>query len=718
MSVRDLLPPEVADILTEWGISELFPPQVEVARRGLVRKGNFVLASPTASGKTLAAEIAALHDLLHEGKCVYVVPLRAIASEKYESFRARYGPLGFSVRMSVGDYDSSEEPLGRHDVIITTYEKLDSIIRHDPAWLSELTTAVFDEIHFAHDSERGPTIEMTVAKLIDSNPNIRRIALSATVANLEEVSAWLEAEPISVPWRPVPLRVGAYSRSGGIILWEDGGEEKIPRRTGMPEVDLALRSVRDGGQVLIFYPTRRSSVAGAFKVARALSAHMIGFDRDATRELAESILSLEPRTRLLEKLAEACRGGAAFHHAGLPYRARRTVEGAFRRGVLLAIAATPTLAAGVNLPARTVVIKSHKRYDRTKGRQAPITVMEFHQMAGRAGRPGFDEVGEAIVVASSRKDAEELLREYSAGKIEPIVSKLDDPHKFRTHLLSLIVLKSPASARDVSTVLERTLLHIQAGEEVVSRLIPPALDFLVREGFVREVSGGRLAATMFGIRTAQLYVDPVSALMMAKASERLLSVDERVRDASALHLIGLLPDMYKAPVRSRESPEVEELLEEIEPLIPPEELPLEVTFSWFSAVKMAAVLRAWIEEAPEALIEETYGVEPGDLRSYVEVATWLAYAFSEIARLFGRPKEAAYLRNLSARLEAGVKQEILHLTRIPGVGRRRARLLYSAGFKTLEDLAKASPRALQAIPGIGPKLAENIIREAAALLPR
>ncbi len=718
MSLADLVPQEVAEVLERWGISEFFPPQRAVAERGLIPRGNFVLASPTASGKTLAAEMAALHDLLHGGKCVYVVPLRAIATEKYESFRARYEPLGFSVRMSVGDYDSSEEPLGRHDLIITTYEKLDSIIRHDPAWLGELTTAVFDEIHFTHDPERGPTIEMTVAKLIDSNPDVRRIALSATVANLDEISAWLEAEPISVEWRPVPLRIGAYSRSGSAVLWEDGSEEEVPRRTGVPEVDLALRSVRDGGQVLVFYPTRRSAVAGAFKLSRAFSAHMVGLDREAARELASSILEMEPRTRLLEKLAEAVGGGAAFHHAGLPHRARRVVEEAFRRGLLLAAAATPTLAAGVNLPARVVVIRSHKRYDRSRGRSAPISVMEFHQMAGRAGRPGFDEIGEAIVVASTRKEAEGLLRDYSAGRIEPIVSKLDDPHKFRTHLLSLIVLKSPASPEDISKVLERTLLRVQADEGAISGLVPPALNFLLREGFIREAHGGRLSATAFGVRTSQLYIDPVSALMMARASERLMSVGEEARDASTLHLIGLLPDMYRAPVRSREPPEVEDLLEELEPLIPPEDLPLEVTFAWFSAVKMAAVLRAWIEEAPEAIIEETYGVEPGDLRSYVEVATWLAYAFSEIARLFGRPREATYLRTLSARLEVGVRREVLELTRISGVGRRRARLLYSAGFKTIEDLARARPGDLQAIPGIGPRLAENIIREAAARLAR
>ncbi|HDM92032.1 MAG TPA: DEAD/DEAH box helicase [Candidatus Korarchaeota archaeon] len=718
MDLRELLPEHVADVLNKWGITRLFPPQEEVAKRGLVTSGNFVLASPTASGKTLAAEMAMVNDLLKGGKAVYVVPLRAIASEKYNSFKGRYGSLGFSVRVSVGDYDSSEEPLGRHDLIITTYEKLDSILRHGPSWISALTTVVFDEIHFVHDAERGPTIEMTIAKLMDANPSVRRIALSATIGNLEEISSWLEAEPVAVGWRPVPLRVGAYAYGVGRILWSDRGDEKIHKATGIPEVDLALRTIASGGQAIVFYPTRRSAVAGASKIARAISSTLVRFDREAAQSLAESILKEEPQSRVIERLAEVVRRGAAFHHAGLSHGARVKIEEAFRRGILLAIAATPTLAAGVNLPARTVIIKSHKRYDRTKGRSAPISVMEFHQMAGRAGRPGFDEIGEAIVLASSRREAEELLTIYAADNLEPITSKLDDPSKFRTHLLSLIVLRSPVKPSDLADFVKKTLLYIERGEHAVSGLIPSSLDFLIREGFVESTSGGRLAATRFGVRTSQLYIDPVSAVMMARGLERMPSVGEGELEISVLHLIGLLPDMYRVAIRARESERIEEILEELEPLLPPEELPIEIAVNWFSAVKMAAVLRAWLNEAPEALIEETYGVEPGDLRSFTEVATWLSYAFSEIARLFGKVREARYLRQLSARMKVGVKPELLQLTAVLGVGRRRARALYEAGYRTLSDLASADPKRLQRIPGIGSKLAENIIREAKALLER
>ena len=718
MDLSELLPEHVAKVLAKWGVTKLFPPQEEVAKRGLVTSGNFVLASPTASGKTLAAEMAMVNDLLEGGKAVYVVPLRAIASEKYNSFKKRYGDLGFSVRVSVGDYDSSEEPLGRHDLIITTYEKLDSILRHGPSWISELTTAVFDEIHFVHDSERGPTIEMTVAKLMDANPSVRRIALSATIGNIEEVSNWLDAEPVAVDWRPVPLRVGAYAYGSGQILWSDGENERIRKATGIPEVDLALRTIAGGGQAIIFYPTRRSAVAGAAKIARAISSTLVQFDREAAQSLAESILKEEPQSRVIERLAEVVRLGAAFHHAGLSHGARVKIEEAFRKGIILAIAATPTLAAGVNLPARAVIIRSLKRYDRSKGRSAPISVMEFHQMAGRAGRPGFDEIGEAIVLTPSKKEAQELLVIYAADNLEPITSKLDDPGKFRTHLLSLIVLKSPIKSSDLEEFVKKTLLYIQRGEHAVAGLIPSSLDFLIREGFVESTSGGRLAATRFGVRTSQLYIDPVSAVMMAKGLERMASIREDSLEVSVLHLIGLLPDMYRAPVRARESERVEEILEELEPLLPPEELPIEIAVNWFSAVKMAAVLRAWLSEAPEGLIEETYGVEPGDLRSFTEVATWLSYAFSEIARLFGRIREAKYLRQLSARMKVGVKQELLQLTAVPGVGRRRARALYEAGYHTISDLASADPRRLQRIPGIGPKLAENIIREARDLLER
>ncbi|RLG48939.1 MAG: hypothetical protein DRO06_00360, partial [Thermoproteota archaeon] len=590
----DLLPPSIARILRSWGISTLYPPQLEVASRGLVESGNFVLASPTASGKTLAAELPMLYELSRGGKVVYVVPLRAIASEKFKSFSERYSRLGFSVRMTVGDYDSSEEPLAVHDLIVTTYEKLDSIIRHSPTWLGEVALAVFDEIHYVADPDRGPTIEMTVTKMMDASPRARRVALSATISNIGDICRWLDAEGISLSWRPVPLKVGVYS--GGEVLYEDLSEEEVRGPTGFPDVDLVLRAVRAGGQALVFYPTRREAVAGSERIAKALSSYSAPVDREALSRLSSRILSEGPRTPTLERLVRVVPDGAAFHHAGLSHGVRSLVEDAFRRGLLLAIAATPTLAAGVNLPARLVVVKSRTRYDPRLGRKVPISTMEFHQMAGRAGRPGYDEVGVAILVADRRDPSpEELLDMYSADMVEPVVSRLDDEAKLRAHVLSLVAMRERASQSEILATFDRTLASMQLGLRFIRSMVPKILRFLEDGGFV-STSGGRVQATALGRRVSQLYIDPASALLMVEAlsSPRLRASSTR----EILHFLSLLPEMYRVPLRRRDLGIVEGVLEEMSPILEPEDL--EDPSDYVRAVKMALVLRAWIEEAREA----------------------------------------------------------------------------------------------------------------------
>jgi len=701
------LPENIKSALKGWGITRLFPPQQEIIKKGLVLSGNFVLAAPTASGKTLAAELAMLNELFNGGKIVYVVPLRALASEKFSSFYPRYKALGFSVRISVGDYDSSEEPLRKDDLIITTYEKFDSILRHRASWIGDISAIVFDEIHYVADEGRGPAIEMTVAKFMDLNEVCRRIALSATIQNIDQIAEWLEAQPIVVNWRPVPLRYGVFYK--GEIVFQNGKRQTL--HEGGDLIDLILDCL-DGGQVLVFYMRRKAAVSGAKKIARIFRKYGVKIDREILSERAKELIEDEPSSHLARELASVLREGVAFHHAGLSYKMRAMVENLFRRRFLLALTATPTLAAGVNLPARRVVIASYMRYDSMAGYSRPISTMEFKQMAGRAGRPDYDEVGEALIIARSKAETQKLLEKYLFATPEPISSNLHSITKLRAQILSLVALKEPTNEKEIEEVLNKTLFSIQGGRELIMRIIDPILEFLQKNGMIERV-GGALLATKLGKRVSQLYIDPMSAIMMVEAMEpanRLLKGSIHDLELSVLQFIGMLPDMPKVGLRRAEYDKIGMIMEELEYLIPIAEAPLASSYELLQTIKLALTLRAWISEVPMGEIEDKFRVEPGDLHNAVQNAVWLVYSFSEIARLFQKRELYRYLKRLMDRVRYGVKDELLDIVRIPGIGRRRGRILYDAGYTSPVEIARADIAELARLPGIGEKIAGKIVQ--------
>ncbi|HIE24194.1 MAG TPA: DEAD/DEAH box helicase [Candidatus Korarchaeota archaeon] len=707
------LPENIKSALKEWGIKELFPPQLEVVNKRLVSSGNFVLAAPTASGKTLAAELAMLNELLNGGKIVYIVPLRALASEKFSSFYPRYKNLGFSVRISVGDYDSSEEPLGKHDVIITTYEKFDSILRHRASWIEDISAIIFDEIHYVADEGRGPAIEMTVAKFMDLNEGCRRIALSATIKNIDQIARWLEARPLVVDWRPVPLMHGVFYK--GEIVYQDGKRYTV--NTGEDLSSLILDCL-DGGQVLIFYMRRKAAVSGAKKIARIFRKYEVKLNREVLSEKAEELVEEEPSSHLARELASVLREGVAFHHAGLSHRMRAIVEDLFRRRYLLALTATPTLAAGVNLPARRVIVASYMRYDSMVGYSRPISTMEFKQMAGRAGRPGYDEFGEALIIAKSKAETRKLFERYLFASPEPISSSLHSITKLRAQILSLVALKEPTNESEIEEVLNKTLFSIQGGSSLIMRVVDPILEFLQKNGMIERV-GGALLATKLGKRVSQLYIDPMSAIMMVEAMEpanRLLK-SSRTQDLelSIFQFIGMLPDMPRIGLRRMEFDKIGMMMDELEYLIPLTEAPLASSYELLQTVKLALTLRAWIRELSLGEMEEKFRVEPGDLHNLIQNAVWLIYSFSEIARLFQKQELYRYLENLMNRVKYGVKEELLGIVKIPGIGRRRGRILYDAGYTSLVEIARADVAKLASLPGIGDKIAGRIIQLAREL---
>ncbi len=692
----------IDNLLRRAGIDSLYPTQQAVIEHDLLDKGNFVLAAPTASGKTLAAEMVMNEELESGGKVLYLAPLRALAYEKYEEFSYIFNE--WKTRISIGDYDSSEEPLGNYDLVIMTYEKFDSVQRHRSSWLSDISLMVLDEVHYVGDPHRGPTLEMAVSKFMYRNKSARRIALSATITNLNEVARWLDAKPIRVNWRPVPLRVGMFF--DGTIIYQDGMTESLSGRGILPLVE---RSLKSGGQVIVFHNRRVDTVSWAEKLASKLN-----FEGKLLSDLVDSLkLSAYSSSKLVDKLASVVRRGVAFHHAGLPFELRKAIESSFKKGDLKIITATPTLAAGVNLPARTVIISSYMRYDRSLGRMAPISVMEFWQMAGRAGRPRYDKYGEAFIVVNSERDADIVFKRYLSSEPEPISSSLYDISQLRNHVLALISSQGYMDRDSLYEIFQRTLLFIQGGEKILSKSLPYVLSSLEGEGFLID-DGAGYKATSIGKRISELYIDPSSAYLMIQSMEEL----ERRFDSSEalelpiLQLIAMLPDMPRISMQRGSRHMLEEVAEEIEMIIPLEESPISSLPELLQVTKAALSLDMWISGMSEGDIEEKLGIEPGDLRGLAETAAWLCYAYSEIARLLGNHKISEWLRKLSMRIKYGATEELLPLVSLKGIGRIRAKILYERGYRTIKDIALARPEDLEKLPGIGKQLSRELIDQA------
>ena len=713
MKITELLvSDQLREVLLQSGIVELYPPQEEAIRTGVLEGGNLVLASPTASGKTLIAELCCLkHVLEKNGKALYLAPLRALASEKFDEFK-KYTSLRkqngrrVSVGISTGDFDSNDIWLERYDVIITTNEKADSLLRHRAKWMDEISLVVADEVHLLNDAERGPTLEVVLARLRQVNPDIQILALSATINNVDEIAGWLNAKFVVTEWRPVTLKEGVLLNDE--IQYRDGDARRIEKKTKNADVNLAVNTVRTGGQALVFASTRKNSVAIAKKIAEQTSEVLSKPMKRTLESEAQKILSAGERTRISESLAELVKCGTAFHHAGLTGPHRRIIEDLFRQGRIKVLTATPTLAFGVNLPARTVIIQDYRRYEPGYG-YYPISVLEYKQMAGRAGRPKYDKAGEALLIAKTNDEADYLMESYILAKPEKIWSRLAVEKIIRGHVLATVASDFAHTENGIYDFFAKTFYAYQYDVKAIKGIIAKILKYLYEEEML-DLDGQNIYATKFGKRVSELYIDPASGVVIRDALKHKPNL---MTELSLLHLIAHTPDM--GPVMrpyARELDEIAVLMEGHK-----QEFFMEVPSEWvdnvayeefLGEVKTAIILNSWIDETSEEQIMERYNVQPGDLFRIVENAKWLLHATYELAELFGDKEIRPLAFEMIERVSKGIKRELLPIVKLEGIGRTRGRIMYNAGYKTIEDLKQAPLDELTGLPLIGPRLAKKI----------
>ena len=789
MDVADLpgVPDWLPDYLREDGIEQLYPPQGEAVEAGVTEGANIVAAIPTASGKTLIAELAMLSAIARGGTALYIVPLRALASEKRTEFE-QFEQYGVDVGVSTGNYESTGGWLGDKDIVVATSEKVDSLVRNDAPWLDELTCVVSDEVHLVDDGERGPTLEVTLAKLRRLNPDLQTVALSATIGNAAELATWLDAELVDSDWRPIELQKGVHY--GQALHLEDGSQQRLTVRNNEKPTAAIVRdtlqddhdedgTVEEGGSTLVFVNSRRNAEAAAGRLASTVRPHLSADERADLAAIADEIRAVSD-TETSDDLADAVADGAAFHHAGLARGHRELVEEAFQDRLVKVVCATPTLAAGVNTPSRRVVVRDWRRYDGSAGGMAPLPVLEVHQMMGRAGRPGLDPYGEAVLVANSHDELDELFERYVWADPEPVRSKLAAEPALRTHILATVASGFARSRGGLLEFLEQTLYASQTDESGrLERVVDDVLTYLERNEFL-EVDAGdsearrasessnveqssadqssgpsprddgdeprdELDATSLGHTVSRLYLDPMSAAEIVDglahwarhagdtgesgdATAEFTTASELATEAptdadidpdaiSALglyHLVSRTPDMYQLYLRSgdRETYEMEVYEREAELLGPtPPEFEEERFEDWLSAFKTARLLEDWASETDEETITDRYGVGPGDIRGKVETAQWLLGAAESLAGEVDSDA-ARVISEARVRVEHGVREELVDLAGVRGVGRKRARRLFDAGITDRAQLRDApKPTVLAALRGRR-QTAENVLENA------
>ena len=482
-------------MLFEQRIFRLREIQKEAIKKGLFFRKSFLVCAPSGSGKTLIGEVCAINNVFQGfGKTIYLVPYKALATEKYFYFKKNYEWFGVKVELSIGDYDLDGSKLEKANFIITTYEKCDSILRNfnDKEWISDITTVIIDEIHIISESDRGPRLESLIVRLNEFLCNPQIIGLSATIANPHFFNSWLtslgnEMTLIQSDERPVPLHYKIE-----ITQNKDSTTKKLVKNT-----------LENNGQVLIFVNKRKGAQQSAENLKHLVKKFLEPKELDTCKALEKRLLSIRGGHRDLRKVIKS---GVAFHHAGLLPKERKMIEDNFRKRIIKVICCTTTLSAGINTPARVVILKDFKKYV-TSGHNIkdfseyfengdgfsyfkPFSANEVFQILGRAGRPGLDRVGYGVILV---KNVEEkmwvedhyFLNQTLKGELMPryndLASKLNKINTLKEQVLLRIYEEKRITLEQLKEFFEKTYFWYGIKHKMKEQKVPIEQLLMIKE---------------------------------------------------------------------------------------------------------------------------------------------------------------------------------------------------------------------------------------------
>jgi replicative superfamily II helicase len=658
--------------------SRLFPyehfnqMQSEVLASLLQSDDHIVVAAPTASGKTVLAELAMIRELVKptqmRGKILYLAPLRALTNEKEAEWQSLFHPLGFKVYVVSGERELEPPKVKGADIIISTPEKWDSASRKYSTthpFVRAVSVIVIDEVHLLDSDERGGVLEALITRMKRITKNsVRIIALSATMPNVDEVAAWIGAKReftylFDESYRPVPLEAKVRWYSPGTNKFMDK-YVRLYRAIDLIEPHLAF------GQALIFVATRSDTAQAAVKAVEVFSEKRKNLSTPESLELSGKI-----RNKLL---SDVVRSGVGFHHAGLHKEDRGLIEGGFRAGHIKVLVSTSTLAWGVNLPARVVVIRDISN----DAVGEDLSSLDILQMLGRAGRPQYDKRGFGWIIAP-RDRASHYLELLKVGK--PIQSQLDK--SLDEHLNAEISMGTIQSRDDAFTWLGGTFYSVQHPD--AGTVLEESLLLLVENGFVMESDTG-LRPTELGNLASKYYLHLSSAL-------RFRELRKAPSDEELLMAVSSADEFSDVVLRRNEASAVKRAL---------------VGHNGAKS-KVLAILLAYMEkgEVPEELRSDAWIIKQNAMRLFSALEAFLL--------TFNAPESVQRAKVLALRLEYGAREELCPLLQLEGIGIKAASTLFARDVRTPFDITaehisklisgEKVARAIAKIPSIAVELA-------------
>lgn len=763
------LPSKVRDLYAQFrGIEKLYEWQHTcLTLKSVQERKNLIYSLPTSGGKTLVAEILMLQELLCRRKdALMILPYVAIVQEKIAGLSSFGIELGFFVEEYAGS-KGKFPPIKRREkksLYIATIEKGHSLVNSliETGRIGGLGLVVVDELHMIGEGSRGATLEMTLAKILYTSKTTQIVGMSATLNNVEDLQAFLRAEYYSSWFRPVELK--EYLKINDTIYEVDSKAENgmtfsrllnykysdTLKKLDPDHLVALVTEVIPNHSCLVFCPTKKNCENVAEMICKILSKEYLKHREKEKHELLKNLKAISGGS-VCPVLKHTIPFGVAYHHSGLTSDERKLLEEAHSAGVLCLLTCTSTLAAGVNLPARRVILR------------APYVAKEFlkrnqyKQMIGRAGRAGIDSVGESILIFQE-KDKQQVL-ELISRPLENCYSRLvqEFTKGIQTLFLSLIGLKIATTLGDIYHFMSGTFFGVQQKillkEKSLWEITVESLRYLTEKGLLQKdtvlTEEGLLQKdTVQGSEEEFQYSFRITKLGRAsfKGTIDLAYCDILYRDLkkgleglvleSLLHLIYLTTPYDMA---SRCDPDWMVYFRQFSQLSPAEQnvatlvgvsenfigkkasgqaIKKKVDKTIVNRLYLSFVLYTLLKETSVWRVSEKFNMPRGHIQNLLSGAA----AFSSCVLHFCEELEEfwvyrALLVELTKKLTYCVKAELIPLMEVAGVLEGRAKQLYNAGYKSLAHLANADPEVLiRTIDHLSRRQAKQIVSSAKMLL--
>ncbi len=683
MRMRDLqkrgIPKPIIDIWCETESEDLLPIQDQaIAEHGVLDGQSVVIAAPSSAGKTFVAEVAAVASSLRRKHTLFLVSHKAIAEEKFADFRRKYSAYGLKVIISTGDQRTHDDALAQGDfqIAVLTYEKCMGFLVTSPQVVEQCSLLVVDEVQTLSDPERGPNLELLLTRVRTLAPDLQIIALSGVLPSPNRLDEWLGATFVQSDKRPIPLREGICRTDGTVRYWDAARGSEATERLGdfqSEDIDqLIVKAVKAlvtaGEQVLVFAPTRPESERLAKLLASALAL-------ESATAAIERVGESEP-SPLQDDLIRVLERGVAFHNADLLPGERFALEDSYRKGEVRLMVSTSTLAMGVNMPAKTVIIADPIKYVRDpmsrRSVKENLSVAEYKNMIGRAGRYKWkDEFGRSLLIALTQHDEDSLWESYVAATPEELQPRFGE-RTISRQVLFLVASGVAETQEGLAAFLSRTYSHLVDSEGLLLTTLDS--DVAAALGEAKELAlvvdeDGRLTATNHGALCAQsgLEMETYAELRDWATSSESDPDDFLATLASATEVADKAPRLTTAEFRAGRATQAFEALRAEMDL--PEGIRYladqAADYDQANQLRAALGMTMWSEEGTLRNITRVLGLRGARVRALAEQASRLAETTADIARIEDLPHEfIANLRLLARRLVHGVRADCLELAEL------------------------------------------------------